>query len=34
MSISINIRKAYVFDPLGPFFSLVNNFIDSIISYW
>ena len=34
MSISTNIHRPYVCDPLGPYISLVNNFIDPITSYW
>ena len=32
MSISTNIYGPYVCDPVGPYFSLVNNYIDQIIS--
>ena len=34
MSISTNIHKPYVCDPLGPYISLVNNYIDQITPYW
>ena len=34
MSISTNIYKPYVCDPLGPYISLVNNSINQITSYW
>ena len=34
MSISTNIHKPYVCDPLGPYISLVNNSIDQITHYW
>ena len=34
MSISTNIHKPYVCDPLGPYISLVNNYIDQITLYW
>ena len=34
MSISTNIHKPYVCDPLGPYISLVNNSIDPITPYW
>ena len=34
MSISTNIHKPYVCDPLGPYISLVNNSIDQITPYW
>ena len=34
MSISINIHKPHVCDPLGPYISLVNNSIDQITPYW
>ena len=34
MSISTNIHRTYVCDPLGPYISLVNNFIDPITPYW
>ena len=34
MSISTNIYKPYVCDPLGPYISLVNNSIDQITPYW
>ena len=34
MSISTNIHKSYVWDPLGPYISLVNNSIDQITPYW
>ena len=34
MSISTNIHKPYVCDPLGPSISLVNNSIDQITPYW
>ena len=34
MSISTNIHRTYVCDPLGPYISLVNNSIDPITPYW
>ena len=34
MSISTNIHRPYVCDPLGPYISLINNSIDQITSYW
>ena len=34
MSISTNIYRPYVCDPLGPYISLVKNSIDQITSYW
>ena len=34
MSISTNIHRHYVCDPLGPYISLVNNYIDQITPYW
>ena len=34
MSISTNIHKPYVCDPLGPYISLVNYSIDQITPYW
>ena len=34
MSISTNIHRPYVCDPLGPYISLVNNSIDQITPYW
>ena len=34
MSISTNIPRPYVCDPFGPYISLVNNYLDNIISYW
>ena len=34
MSISTNIHRLYVCDPLGPYISLVNNSIDQITPYW
>ena len=34
MSIFTNIHKPYVCDPIGPYISLVNNFIDQITPYW
>ena len=34
MSISTNIHKPYVYDPLSLYISLVNNFIDQITPYW
>ena len=34
MSISTNIHIPYVFDPLGPYISLVINSIDQIKPYW
>ena len=34
MSISTNIHKPYVCDPLGPYISLVSNSIDQITPYW
>ena len=34
MSISTNIHKPYVCDPLGPYISLVNNSMDQITPYW
>ena len=34
MSISTNIHRHYVCDPLGPYISLVNNSIDQITPYW
>ena len=34
MSISTNIYKPYVCDPLGPYISLVNNYIDQVTPYW
>ena len=33
MSISTNIHRPYVCDPLGPYISLVNNSIDQITPY-
>ena len=33
MSISTNIRRPNVCDPLSPYILLVNNFIDQIILY-
>ena len=34
MSISTNIHRPYVCDPLGLYFSLVKNSIGLITSYW
>ena len=34
MSVSTNIHRTYVCDPLGPYISLVNNSIDLITPYW
>ena len=34
MSISTNIHRPSVCDPLGPYISLANNFIDTITPYW
>ena len=34
MSISINIHRPYVCDPIGPYISLVTNPIDPITPYW
>ena len=34
MSISTNIHRSYVCDPLGPYISLVNNSIEQITLYW
>ena len=34
MSISTDIHRSYVCDPLGPYISLVNNSIELIIPYW
>ena len=34
ISISTNIHKPYVCDPLGPYISLVNNSIDQRTPYW
>ena len=34
MSISTNIHKPYVCDPLGPYVSIVNNSINQITPYW
>ena len=34
MSISTNIHKPYVCDPLGLYISLVNNSMDQITPYW
>ena len=34
MSISTNIHKPYLCDPLGPYISLVNNSMDQITPYW
>ena len=34
ISISTNIYRSSVCDPLGPDISLVNNFIDQITPYW
>ena len=34
MSISANIYRPYVCDPLGPYISLANNYIDQITPYW
>ena len=34
MSISTNIHRPYVCDPIGPYLSLVNNSIEQIIPYW
>ena len=34
MSISTNIHRPYVCDPLSPYISLVHNSIDQITSYW
>ena len=34
MSTSTNIHRTYVCDPLGPYITLVNNFIDLITPYW
>ena len=34
MSISTNINRPYVCDPLGLYLSLVNNSIDQITLYW
>ena len=34
MSISTNIHRPYVCDPLGPYISLVSNSIDQITLYW
>ena len=34
MSISTNIHKPFVCDPLGLYISLVNNSIDQITPYW
>ena len=34
MSISTNIYRPYVCDPVGSYISLVNNSIDQITHYW
>ena len=34
ISISTNIHRPYVCEPLGPYISLVNNSIGPITSYW
>ena len=34
MSISTNIHRPYVCDPLGPYISLVKNSIGQITPYW
>ena len=34
LSISTNIHRPYMCDPLGPYISLVNNSIDQITPYW
>ena len=34
MSISTNIHRPYVCEPLGSYISLVNNSIDPITPYW
>ena len=34
MSISTNIHRPYVCDPLGPYISLVNNSLEQITPYW
>ena len=34
MSISTNIHRSYVYDPLGPYILLVNNSIEQITPYW
>ena len=34
MSISTNIYKPYVYDPLGPYISLVNNSIYPLTPHW
>ena len=34
MSVSTNIHRPYVCDPLGPYISLLNNPIDQITPYW
>ena len=34
MSISTNIHRPYVCDPIGPYISLVNNSINQITPYW
>ena len=34
MSISTNIYRPYVCDPLGPYISLINNSIDQITPYF
>ena len=34
MSISTNIHRPYVCDPLGPYISLINHSIDQITPYW
>ena len=34
MSISTNIYRPYVCDPLGQYISLVKNYINQITPYW
>ena len=34
ISISTNIHRPYICDPIGPYISLVNNSIDQITPYW
>ena len=34
MFVSTNIHRPYTCDPLGPYTSLVNNFIDPITHHW
>ena len=34
ISLSTNIHRPYMSDPLGPYISLVNNSIDQITPYW